>query len=182
MPHQQVLSFPRVPTYQEHMLNIIERSHHSIHAFGPRKRSLKMFPWCILIHWHLLTFTRSVEPFLCRPLRDSVHVLHNKWCYYCKNHEFLNPSCFCALFQLHGEALRYTEAAIYLLLNGCYRGEWVVESAKGCCRYLDKSLFPLKIACPYTTSPSTPGEALQEAWAPSQELPKKKCTTDVWRC
>ena len=112
-------------------------------------------------------------------MSDSVHVSPDKWFYYHENHKFLNPSCLCALFQQHGEALHYTEAAIYLPLNGHYRGELVVECMKGCCRYLGKSLFPLKIACPYTTSLSTPGEALQEAWAPSQELPKKKCVTDV---
>ena len=82
-------------------------------------------------------------------MSDSVHVSPDKWFYYHENHKFLNPSCLCALFQQHGEALHYTEAAIYLPLNGHYRGELVVECMKGCCRYLGKSLFPLKIACPY---------------------------------
>ena len=39
------LSFPCVPTYQEHMLDIIKRPHHSILAFNPRTWSLNMFPW-----------------------------------------------------------------------------------------------------------------------------------------
>src|ERR1700728_585261 len=45
---QQVLSFPRVPTTQERMLDVIRRSHNSIQAFDPRTRSLKMFPWYVL--------------------------------------------------------------------------------------------------------------------------------------
>jgi len=57
MLRQQVLSFPRVPTHQERMLDVIERSHHSIQAFNPRTRSLKTFPWYILIRW------RSPEAF-----------------------------------------------------------------------------------------------------------------------
>jgi hypothetical protein len=113
-------------------------------------------------------------------MRDSVRISPDKWRDYRENHEFLNPSCLCALFQPQGEVLCYTEAAIYLPLNGRYRGEWVAECAKGCCGYLGKSLFPLKMRV--LTSASTPGEALQEAWAPSQELPKKKCVADVCRC
>ena len=49
MPRQQVLSFHRVPTSQERMLDVIERSHDSIQAFDPRTKSLKTFPWYILI-------------------------------------------------------------------------------------------------------------------------------------
>ena len=51
MSRQQVLSFPRVPTYRERMLDVIKRSHRSIQAFDPRTRSLKTFPWCNLIRW-----------------------------------------------------------------------------------------------------------------------------------
>ena len=50
MLRQQVLTFPRVPTLKERLLDIIERSHHSIQAFDPRTRSLMTFPWYILIH------------------------------------------------------------------------------------------------------------------------------------
>ena len=53
--------------------------------------------------------------------RNSVCVSANKWRDYRKNHELLNPSCLCALFQPQGEVLCYTEAAIYLPLNGRYR-------------------------------------------------------------
>jgi hypothetical protein len=45
---QQVLSFPRVPTYQERMLDVIKRSHNSIQALDPRTRSIKTFPWYAL--------------------------------------------------------------------------------------------------------------------------------------
>ena len=55
--------------------------------------------------------------------RDSVRVSADKWRDYRENHEFLNPSCLCALFQPQGEVLCYTEAAIYLPLNGRYRYE-----------------------------------------------------------
>ena len=55
--------------------------------------------------------------------RDSVRVSADKWRDYRKNHEFLNPSCLCALFQPQGEVLCYTKAAIYLPLNGRYRYE-----------------------------------------------------------
>jgi hypothetical protein len=137
-----------------------------------------------MVHLDSLTFTRSVYPFLRRPMRDSVHVSPDKWRDYRENHEFLNPSCLCALFQPQGEVLCYTEAAIYLPVMGLYSGEWVAECVKGRCGYLGKSLFPLalKIVRPYTTSPSTLGEALQEDWTPGQELPKKKCVADVRRC
>jgi hypothetical protein len=145
MPRQQVLSFPRVPTSQERMLDIINKSHHSIQTFDPRTRSLKTFPWYIL---DSLTFTRSIYySLLHRPMKDSVRVSPDKWRDYRENHDFLNPSCLCALFQPQGEVLRYNEAAIYLPLNGQYRGEWVAECAKGCCGYLGKSLFPPKIGC-----------------------------------
>ena len=68
-------------------------------------------------------------------------------CDYRENHKFLNPSCLCALLKLQGkgEAPRYTEAAIYLLLNECYKGEWVAECAKDYCRYLGRFLIPLEI-------------------------------------
>jgi hypothetical protein len=112
-------------------------------------------------------------------MRDSVRISPDKWRDYRENHEFLNPSCLCELFRPQGEVLCYTEAAIYLPLKGHYKGEWVAECAKSCCGYLGKSLFPLKIGHPYTALPSTPGEALQKAWAPGQELPKKRCDTDV---
>ena len=64
----------------------------------------------------------------------------------CENHEFFNPSCLRALLkpQGKGEAPRYTEAAIYLPLNGRYKGEWVAECAKGYCGYLDRFLIPLE--------------------------------------
>jgi hypothetical protein len=42
---QQALSFPRVPTPQERMLDVIKRSDHSIQAFDPKTRSLKAFAW-----------------------------------------------------------------------------------------------------------------------------------------
>jgi len=48
---QQVLSFPRVPTYRERMLDIISRSHHSIQTFDHRTRSLKTFPWYAWTRW-----------------------------------------------------------------------------------------------------------------------------------
>ena len=59
-----------------------------------------------------LMFARSVYSFLRRPARDSVHVSPDKWRDYRENHEFLNPSCLCALLkpQGKGEAPRYTEA------------------------------------------------------------------------
>src|ERR1700734_199661 len=79
-----------------------------------------------------------------RPARHSVRVSPDKWRDYRENHEFLNPSCLCPLVQPQGEVLRYTEAAIYLPLNGRYKGEWVAECVKSCCGYLGKSLFPLK--------------------------------------
>jgi hypothetical protein len=91
-----------------------------------------------------LTFARSVYSFLRRPARDSVRVSPDKWCEYRENHEFLHPSCLCAL-QGKGEAPRYTEAAIYLPLNGRYKGEWVAECAKGYCGYLGRFFIPLKI-------------------------------------
>jgi hypothetical protein len=78
-------------------------------------------------------------------MRDTIRVSPDKWRDYRENHEFLNPSCLCALFQPKSEVLYYTEAAIYLPLNGLYRGEWVAECAEGRCGYLGKSLFPLKI-------------------------------------
>jgi hypothetical protein len=106
-------------------------------------------------------------------MKDSVRVSPDKWRDYRKNHDFLNPSCLCALFQPKGDVLRYNEAAIYLPLSGRYRGEWVAECAKGSCGYLGESLFPPKLDV-VTTSPSTPGKALYEAWAPSEALPKKK--------
>jgi hypothetical protein len=46
---QQVLSFPRVPTLQERMLDVIKRTDHSIQAFDPKTRSLKTFPWYAMI-------------------------------------------------------------------------------------------------------------------------------------
>lgn len=141
MLRQQILSFPRVPTNQERMLDIIERSHHSIQAFDPKTRSLKTFPWYIL---DSLTFARNVYPFLYRPMRDSVRVSPDKWRDYRDNHEFLNPSCLCSLFQSQCKVLCYTEAAIYLPVSGRYRGEWVAECVKSFCGYLGKSLFPLK--------------------------------------
>ena len=98
-----------------------------------------------MVHLDSLMFTRSVYSILHRPMRDSVRVSPDKWRDYRENHEFLNPSCLCALFQPQGEVLCYTEAAIYIPLNGRYRGEWVAECAKGCCGYLGKSLFPLKM-------------------------------------
>ena len=101
-----------------------------------------------------LTFTRSVYSFLHRPARDSVCVSPNKWRDYRENHEFLNPSCLCALLkpQGKGEAPRYTEVAIYLPLNGRYKGEWVAECAKGYCGYLGRFLIPLKIGVLHTMS------------------------------
>jgi hypothetical protein len=75
-------------------------------------------------------------------MRDSIRVSPDKWRDYRENHEFLNPSCLCALFQPQGEVLCYTEAAIYLPVCGRYKGEWVAECAKGRCGYLGKSLFP----------------------------------------
>ena len=45
-------------------------------------------------------FTRSVYSFLHRPVRDSVRVSPDKWRDYRENHEFLNPSCLCALLKL----------------------------------------------------------------------------------
>ena len=136
---QQVLSFSHMPTYWERMLNIIRGSDNSIQTLDPKTLSLKTFPW------YALTFARSVYSFLRRPARDSVCVSPDKWHDYCENHEFLNPSCLCALLkpQGKGEAPRYTEVAIYLLLNGCYKGEWVAECAKGYCRYLGRFLIPL---------------------------------------
>jgi hypothetical protein len=100
-----------------------------------------------------LTFARSVYSFLRRPARDSVRVSPDKWRDYRENHKFLNPSCLCALLkpQGKGEAPRYTEAAIYLRLNGRYKGEWVAECAKGYCGYLGRFLIPLKIGVPSLT-------------------------------
>ena len=100
-----------------------------------------------MVRLDTLTFARSVDSFLCRPARDSVRVSPDQWCDYRENHDFLNPSCLCALLQPQGEGrvVRYTEAAIYLRLYGRYKGEWVAECANGCCGYLGRSLFPLKI-------------------------------------
>ena len=153
------------------MLDVISKSHHSIKTFDPKTRSLKTFPWYA---W-TLRFARSIDSFLRRHARDSVRVSPDKWHDYRENHEFLYPSCLCALLQLQGEGkvARYTEAAIYLRLYGRYKGEWVAECAKGCCGYLGRSLFPLKIGVLITMPPSTVGEALQEGGAPSQKLPKK---------
>ena len=94
-----------------------------------------------------LTFARSVYSFLRRPTRDSVRVSPDKWRDYRENHEFLNPSCLCALLkpQGKGKAPCYTEAAIHLPLNGRYKGEWVAECAKGYCGYLSRFLIPLEI-------------------------------------
>jgi hypothetical protein len=100
-----------------------------------------------MVRLDTLTFARSVDSFLRRPTRDSVRVSPDKWRDYRENHEFLNPSCLCALLQPQGEGkiVCNTEAAIYLRPYGRYKGEWVAECAKGCCGYLGRSLFPLKI-------------------------------------
>ena len=76
-----------------------------------------------------LTFTRSVYSFLHRPTRDSLHVSPDKWRDYRENHEFLNPSCLCALLKLQGkgEAPRYTEVAIYLQATA----QWVLQRGVG---------------------------------------------------
>jgi hypothetical protein len=100
-----------------------------------------------MVHLDSLAFAKSVYSFLCRPMRDSVRVSPDKcqWRDYRENHEFLNPSCLCGLFQPQGEVLCYTESAIYLPVSGRYRGEWVAECAKGCCGYLGRYLFPTKM-------------------------------------
>ena len=77
-------------------------------------------------------------------MRDSVRISPDKWREYRENHEFLNPSCLCALFQRQSKVHCYTEAAIYLPLNGRYGGEWVAECAKGSCGYLGKVFVPIK--------------------------------------
>ena len=128
-----------------------------------------------------LTFTRSVYSFLRRPMRDSIHVSPDEWCDYRENHEFLNPSCLCALFQPQGEVPCYTEAAVYLPLNGHYRGEWVAECVKGCCRYLGKSLFPLTIGLGLLTPRRlVPLERLyKKLGLPVKNYPRRSVSNDI---
>ena len=46
MPGRQLmLPYHKVPTPRERMLDIIERSTHSMQAYDPSTRSLKLFQW-----------------------------------------------------------------------------------------------------------------------------------------
>ncbi|KAF8327320.1 hypothetical protein F5887DRAFT_924839 [Amanita rubescens] len=55
---------------------------------------------------------------------------------YRQTHEYLGPGCLCPLLERFSKTAPYKEAAIYLAIDGPYKGEYVAECAKHQCGYL----------------------------------------------
>src|ERR1700742_4542741 len=79
----------------------------------------------------ILRVTRPVHG-VERVTPDALHI-------YRRNHKFLGPCCLCPLFWPGTKETHYTEAAIYLPVQGLYKGEYVAECAESKCGYLGKS-------------------------------------------
>ncbi len=94
-------------------------------------------------HWHVTINFAICEGLtlhcFCRPVKaDGQRIPPEKLLQYRKTHEYLGPGCLCPLLEpLTG----YKEAAIYLTVDGLYKGEYVAECADDRCDYLSQSPF-----------------------------------------
>ncbi|KAF8313930.1 hypothetical protein F5887DRAFT_929910 [Amanita rubescens] len=70
------------------------------------------------------------------PINDGARVPPDRLCQYRQTHEYLGPGCLCPLLERFSKKSLYKEAAIYLALDGPYKGEYVAECAKHQCGYL----------------------------------------------
>jgi len=163
--HQLRLSFPKVPTMQQHLLSAIQ-----VDTLCTLPRAQNTFPGDFLLVCHDLLTSAVCFSCLHRPVHGTEHVTQDAWHIYHKNHQFLGPCCLCPLLQPLSQESRYTEAAIYLPLRGCYKGEWVAECAEGRCGYLGRSSSSPKPNCSYTPLFSPFREGVCQDRASSKEI------------
>ncbi|KAF8337779.1 hypothetical protein F5887DRAFT_917812 [Amanita rubescens] len=70
------------------------------------------------------------------PINDGARVPPDGLRQYRQTHEYLGPGCLCPLLERFSKKAPYKEAAIYLAIDGPYKGEYVAECAKHQCGYL----------------------------------------------
>ncbi|KAF8340244.1 hypothetical protein F5887DRAFT_1077042 [Amanita rubescens] len=76
------------------------------------------------------------EEFLGLPIKDGARVPPDGLRQYRQTHEYLGPGCLCPLLERFSKKAPYKEAAMYLAIDGPYKGEYVAECAKHQCGYL----------------------------------------------
>ncbi|KAF8220453.1 hypothetical protein L208DRAFT_1333684 [Tricholoma matsutake] len=130
--HPQLLMVTTAPMYQQILLNKVYNSMNVIWSLEPA--TLKLTKW----HWPIHARKR-VAPGALREHRE--------------HYQFLGPSCLCLLLQQVSEDPVFTEAAIYMLVVGCYAGEYIAECANGQCRYIGQSPSVLKNAVSVYSGP-----------------------------
>ena len=171
---QPQLSLPIVPTLRQCMLSIIKKSTHCVLSLNPKTLTLTTFYWCVMILQIRLVLD-SIFDYPRRPVHGTERVTPDALRTYRKCHVFLGPCCLCPLLQPHRGKPRYAEAAIYLPVQGRYKGEYIAECAENKCGYLGGSslrmLGPLFYRLP---GASSSGETVSEAWTPSEKISPKR--------
>ena len=108
-----------------------------IMSYDPVEGGLVPHHWQVTINFAVC----EGQTFHCfrRPVKaDGQRIPPEKLLQYRKTHEYLGPGCLCPLLEpLTG----YKEAAIYLTVDGLYKGEYVAECADDRCDYLSQSPF-----------------------------------------
>ena len=103
------------------------------------------FLWILIrCHWWNTTvmlqswFTWLLASYCsCRPVEGERHVMPDALRSHHKTQKCLGPCCLCPLLGTErGIEHQFVEAAIYILLFGCYTGEYVAECTKSRCGYL----------------------------------------------
>ena len=133
------LPFSTIPTYRQKLLYAVNESTHRVLSYDPAKQDL-------VTHYWQVTMTSTITTILnlhClhRPIKDGARVPPDGLRQYRQTHEYLGPGCLCPLLERFSKTAPYKEAAIYLAIDGPYKGEYVAECAKHQCGYLGWSSF-----------------------------------------
>lgn len=129
---------PSLSRHVQKLLYAIKLSR-DIMSYDPAKQGL------VVHHWHVVITT--VTNYNClltlrrfhRPVKpDGKRVPPDELRLYRETHQYLGPGCLCPLLEPLTE---YKEAAIYLTVDGLYKGEYVAECADDRCEYLSQSPF-----------------------------------------
>ncbi|KAF8227639.1 hypothetical protein L208DRAFT_1295670 [Tricholoma matsutake] len=148
--HPQPLTVTTALTYWQILLNKVYNSTNVIWSLEPA--TLKLTKW----HW---------------PIHARKCIALGTLCEHPEHYQFLGPSCLCLLLQQVSEDPVFTEAAIYILVFGCYAGEYVAECANGRCRYIGQSPSILKNAVSVYSGPVPLQRLYQVVGIPVQMFP-----------
>jgi len=120
--HQQTLRFPVIPMLRQQLLAKVYRSMDRVLTFDSKRLSL------VIYHWYpRLTITRCYFHYLNRPVYEGECVQPDGLRNHRETHQFLGPCCICLLLKPLSIEPCFKEAAIYMLLMGLYKEEYIAE-------------------------------------------------------